>query len=135
MRILSISVLFVVFLFPAINVISATNLNSSKSNIFMLVYPSDVVNNQQAAEILSELETVKKQQQARVSIDSALKKILEKHSLDQKIKKSIIIPPDENQSLTRIILLSNPGDEAQAIAVTDEGVPGDKPVKKNKSTK
>jgi len=133
MRRISISILFGVLLLPVISAFSASNLNLSKSNVYMLVYPSDVVNPSQAASILSELETVKKQGQARVSIESALKKVLEKHSLDQKIKKTIIIPPDEKQSLTRIILLSNPGDEAQAIAVTDEGVPADKPVKR-KST-
>ena len=52
------------------------------------------------------------------------------------IKKVIIQPADATHSHTRIILLEDPADEAQAIAVSDPGMPDEpdeKPTKGNKT--
>lgn len=52
-----------------------------------------------------------------------------KQGLQTKIKKIIIKPASAAGQLTTVIILSNPADEAQAIAVSDEGVPANKPKK------
>jgi len=120
-------------LLPVFSSLAASNLNLSKSNVNILVYPSDVVSSSQAATILSELESTTQQGQARVNLKLAVNQLLKKHGLITQIKKVIILPADETHSHTRIILLSNPADEAQAIAVTDEGVPAAKPTKGKKT--
>jgi hypothetical protein len=51
---------------------------------------------------------------------------LKKQGLDTKIKKTIIKPASAAGQLNTIIILSNPADEAQALAVSDGGTPADK---------
>ncbi|MEW6145772.1 MAG: hypothetical protein AB1598_12220 [Thermodesulfobacteriota bacterium] len=104
---------------------AGSNLNSSKSNLYKLVYSTDAVSSSQAAAILADLDAAT-QSQGRVNLDAAVGQALNKQGLDTKIKKTIIRPAAAGQ-LTTIIILSNPADEAQAIAVADEGVPADKP--------
>lgn len=117
----------VIFLLLAVLISqAATNLNSSRSNIYRLIYPADTVSQAQAAAILTDLDVATQQGQGRVNLNAAVSQALTKQGLDAKIKKTIIRPAAAGQ-LTTIIILSNPADEAEAIAVADEGVPADKP--------
>ena len=120
-------------LLPVFSTLAATNLNSSRSNNYRLIYPSDVVSSSQATAILSELESTTQQGQNRVNLEGVVNQLLTKNGLMTQIKKVIIQPADETHSQTRIILLSNPDDEAQALAVSDEGAPADKPAKGKKT--
>ena len=112
---------------------AAVNLNSSKSNVNRLIYPADTVSQAQAEAILADLDAVM-QSGGRVNLQAAVGEALKKQGLDTKIKKTIIKPASAAGELNTIIILSNPADEAQAIAVSDEGVPGDKAPAKGKKT-
>ena len=124
----------VVFLLLAVLIShAATNLNSSKSNVYRLIYPTDAVSPAQAAAILADLDAATQQSQGRVNLEGAVSQALTKQGLGTQIKKTIIKPASAAGQLTTIIILSNPADEAQAIAVADEGVPADKPTKGKKT--
>jgi hypothetical protein len=107
---------------------AGSNLNSSKSNLYRLVYSTDAVSQAQAAAILADLDAATKSG-GRVNLDAAVSEALTKQGVAAQIKKTIIKPASAAGQLTTIIILSNPADEAQAIAVADEGVPADKPKK------
>jgi len=107
---------------------AASNLNLSKSNVNRLIYPADTVSQAQAAAILADLDSVM-QSGGRVNLQAAVEEALKKQGLDTKIKKTIIKPANATGQLTTIIILANPADEAEAIAVADEGVPAEKPKK------
>ena len=113
---------------------AATNLNSSRSNNYRLVY-SGVVTSTQATAILAELDTVS----PRGNVDEAtLRTILRKHlgaAKYESIRKIILRPADGTRKSGSIIILDNPADEPQAIAVSDEGAPADKSSKGTKSKK
>jgi len=124
----------VVFLLLAVLIShAATNLNSSKSNVYRLIYPTDAVSQAQAAAILADLDAATQQSQGRINLEGAVSQALTKQGLGTQIKKTIIKPASAAGQLTTIIILSNPADEAQAIAVADEGVPADKPTKGKKT--
>ncbi len=120
-------------LITALSTLAATNLNSSRSNIYRLIYPSEVVTSSQATSILTDLETATQQSQGRVNLEGTVNQLLTKYGIMTQIKKVIILPADATHVQTRIILLSNPADEAQALAVSDEGAPADKPAKGKKT--
>jgi hypothetical protein len=86
------------------------------------------VSQAQAAAILADLDDAT-ESGGRVNLEGAVNEALKKQGLEIKIKKIIIKPSSAPGQLTTIIVLSNPADEAQAIAVSDEGVPADKPKK------
>lgn len=111
---------------------AAANLNLSKSNINRLVYPADTVSQAQAAAILADLDAAA-QSGARVNLQAAVGEALKKQGLDTKIKKTIIQPPSAAQPLTTVIILSDPADEAAALAVSDPGAEGSKPTKGKKT--
>jgi len=122
-----LAVAAVVFLiFAGLISLAASNLNLSKSNINRLIYPADTVSQAQAAAILADLDAAG-QSGGRVNLEGAVNEALKKQGLETKIKKTIIRPASAAGQLTTIIILSNPADEAQALAVSDEGVPADKP--------
>jgi hypothetical protein len=130
-RIISIVCLVYFLLVGAVlYALAATNLNSSRSNIYRLIYSTDTVSQAQAAAILADLDAAA-QSQGRVNLEGAVSQALVKQGLDTKIKKTIINPASESDQLTTIIILSNPADEAQAqaIAVNDAGMPAEKPKK------
>jgi hypothetical protein len=130
MRGMYIACATVVFLLLAVIVSqAATNLNSSKSNTYRLIYPTDTVSQAQAAAILADLDAATQQSQGRVNLEGAVSEALTKQGLGTQIKKTIIQPAGATQPLTTIIILSNPADEAQALAVSDGGTPADKPTK------
>ena len=115
---------------------AATNLNSSRSNVYRLVYPP-VVTPAQATAILAELDKVK----PGGDVDEAtVRAILQKHIGAVKSARNqkliiIIRPAGGTPKLKSILLLENAADEPQAIAVSDEGAPADKSSKGKKSTK
>jgi hypothetical protein len=129
MRVISVScVLSILFLGAVLYTQAATNLNSSRSNIYRLIYPADTVSQAQAAAILADLDAAT-QSQGRINLDAAVSQALTKQGLEAKIKKTIIRPATATGQLTTVIILSNPADEAQALAVSDAGSPADKPTK------
>jgi hypothetical protein len=90
------------------------------------------VSQAQAAAILADLDSAM-QSGARVNLQAAVGEALKKQGLDTKIKKTIIQPPSAAQPLTTVIILSNPADEAAALAVSDPGAEGSKPTKGKKT--
>lgn len=130
MRVISIvCVLSILLTGAVVRARAATNLNSSRSNIYRLIYPADTVSQAQAAAILADLDAATEQSQGRVNLEGAVSEALTKQGLGTKIKKTIIQPASATRELTTIIILSNPADEAQALAVSDAGTPADKPTK------
>lgn len=103
---------------------AASNLNSSRSNVYRLICTADVMSQDQATAMLAELDKIGPADEARLK--QLLPANLKKHGVQADVKKTIIRPADKTRKQITIILLTNPADEAQAIAVSDEGVPGDK---------
>jgi hypothetical protein len=110
--------------------LGATNLNSSKSNIYRLVYPP-AVTPAQAAAILAELDRSKPKGNAD---EAAVRAIVNKHVGAIKSARGqdlviVVRPAAGPGKLTSVLLLESAGDEAAALAVSDEGAGGQKPVK------
>jgi hypothetical protein len=113
---------------------AATNLNSSRSNIYRLTYSTTLVTPAQAAAILADLDKTPGMDEA--ALKRALPQILKKNGVDPaRVKKTLVRPGDKERKSMSVIILDRPEDEAAAIAVSDEGVPADKPTKKGGTTK
>ena len=114
----------------------ATNLNSSKSNIYRLVY-APAVTPAQATAILAELDRVKPRGDAD---DTTVRAIVHKHigAIKSARGENLVIvvrPARGPQKLKSILILENAADEAAALAVSDEGAGGPKPVQGKSSAK
>lgn len=96
---------------------AASNLNSSKSNIYRLTYTADLTTVDQAKAMLADLDKLGPPNQARLKqwLPANFKRfgISPEH-----VKKIVILPAGKAGNLTAILLLTNPADEAEAIAVT-----------------
>ena len=96
---------------------AAANLNSSKSNIYRLTYTADLTTVDQAKALLADLDKLGPPNQARLKqwLPANFKRfgISPEH-----VKKMVILPAGKAGNLTAILLLTNPADEAEAIAVT-----------------
>ena len=103
----------------ASNSLAAANLNSSKSNIYRVVYSTDGMTSRQAAALGAELDKTPRVDEA------AVRKALQKLFIPANFKLIRIIP---GKPIT-VILLTDPADWAQAIAVNDPGMPAEKPSK------
>jgi len=80
----------------------------------------------QATAILAELDKIGPADEARLK--QWLPANFKRHGVQaDHVKKIIIKPAIQALKQTTIILLSNPADEARAIAVEDEGAQGQKP--------
>jgi hypothetical protein len=102
---------------------AATNLNSSRSNIYRLVYDPTLVTSSQATAILAELDKIG----PKGNVDEAtLRKILLKRGVPVGSIKKIVMRKSVSIEIMNIILLTDLADEAQALAVSDEGTPADK---------
>ncbi len=113
---------------------AATNLNSSRSNIYRLTYSTTLVTPSQAAAILADLDKTPGMNEA--ALKRALPQILKKNGVDPaRVKKTLVRPGDKERKSMSVIILDRPEDEPAAIAVSDEGVPADKPTKKGGTTK
>lgn len=108
--------------------VATSNLNSSRSNVYRLVYSADAVSSAQAAAILTDLDKAGQLDEAKAA--QLIQQLLSKHGVKAgAIKKVTVRPWDPKRKTMSIILLTNPADEAQAIAVSDGGTPADKSTK------
>jgi len=94
-----------------------TNLNSSKSNIYRLTYPSNLASPDQAKAILAELDKMGPADEAKLKqwLAANFKRF---GIAGDRIKKLIVLPRGNGMKEIGIILLTKPEDEAAAIAVT-----------------
>lgn len=104
---------------------AATNLNSSRSNIYRVIHDTEIVSPAQASALLADLDKFGPADEA------ALKRWLpanfKKHGVQgDRIKKMVILPASKERKTITIIFLKDAKDEAQALAVHDEGAPGKK---------
>lgn len=101
------------------------NLNSSKSNMYRVIYDTSVVSPAQASALLLGLDKLGPANEA------TLKKWLPANFRmngiqSDAIRKIIILPINDARKSISVIILSNPADEPQALAVSDEGKGGTK---------
>jgi hypothetical protein len=96
---------------------AAANLNSSRSNIYRLTYPSDLVSRDQAKAILAELDKMGPSDEAKLKqwLPANFKRF---GIAGDRVKKLIVLPRSRELKEIAIILLTNPDDEAAATAVT-----------------
>ena len=96
---------------------AATNLNSSRSNIYRLTYPSDIASPAQAKAILAELDNMGPADEAKLKqwLPANFKRL---GIAGDRIKKLIVLPRGKDMREIGIILLTRPEDETAAIAVT-----------------
>ncbi len=96
---------------------AATNLNSSKSNIYRLTYPSDLASPAQVKAILADLDKLGPADEAKLKqwLPANFKRL---GIAGDRIKKVIVLPRGKEMREIGIILLTKPEDEAAAIAVT-----------------
>ena len=96
---------------------ASINLNSSRSNIYRVTYPSDLASPAQVKALLTELDKMGPTDEAKLK--QWLAANLRRFGIaDDRIKKLIVLPPSKEMRETGIILLTNTADEAAAIAVT-----------------
>ena len=96
---------------------AATNLNSSRSNVYRLTYPSDLASPTQVKAILAELDKMGPADEAKLKqwLPANFKRL---GIAGDRIKKVIVLPRGKEMKEIGIILLTKPEDEAAAIAVT-----------------
>jgi hypothetical protein len=96
---------------------AATNLNSSRSNIYRLTYPSDLVSSDKAKAILAELDKMGPADEAKLKV--WLPANFRRFGIaGDRVKKLIVLPRDRELKEIAIILLTKPEDEAAARATT-----------------
>jgi len=96
---------------------ASINLNSSRSNIYRLTYPSDLASPAQVKAILADLDKMGPVDEAKLKqwLPANFKRF---GIAGDRIKKLIILPRGREMKEIGIILLTKPEDEAAAIAVT-----------------
>jgi hypothetical protein len=96
---------------------SAGTINTTRSNTFRLTYPTDLLSQAQANAILAELDKA-----GRTVGAGQVTEIIKRHGVQaDRVKKIVVRPADKTRKHTTVLLLTNPADEAQAIAVSDSG--------------
>ena len=105
------------FLFIAAAASAAINLNSSRSNIYRLTYPSDLASPAQVKAILVDLDKMGPADEAKLKqwLPANFKRF---GIAGDRIKKVIILPRSKEMKEIGIILLTKPEDEEAAIATT-----------------
>jgi hypothetical protein len=106
---------------------ASISLNSSRSNVYRLIYPADLISQAQATAILASLDKA-----GKTVGEGQVTEIIKRHGVRaEAVKKIVILPADKTHKETAIILLTNPADEAQArhIAVGDSTTSTRPPVK------
>jgi hypothetical protein len=104
-------------IFVATLALAATNLNSSRSNIYRLTYPSDLVSRDQAKAILAELDKMGPADEAKLKqwLPANFKRF---GIAGDRVKKMVVLPRSKEMKEIAIILLTKPEDEAAARATT-----------------
>lgn len=97
--------------------LGATDFQTSRGNSYRLTYPADLTTADQAQEMLAELDRI------RPSGDAKLKTWLaanfRRYAIEPaKVKKVVLLAPGKAGRQTSVILLTDPADEAQAVATT-----------------
>jgi hypothetical protein len=96
---------------------ASIHLNSSRSNIYRVTYSTDLVKSEQVHQLLAALDKLGPTGEARLK--QWLAANFKRYGIaPDRVKKLVILLPDKERKETAIILLTNPSDEAQAIAVT-----------------
>jgi len=96
--------------------LAATNLNSSRSNIYRLTYDTTAVTPAQATLILKDLDAIGRVEEAKV------RQLLRARGINAPNLIIRIVPAEQRrEKIPAILLLTRPGDEAAAIAVSDAG--------------
>ena len=99
---------------------AASNLNLSKSNIYRLTYPGELASPIQVQAMLAELDRMGPADAARLK--QWLPANFRRFGIaGDQVKKIIVLPRDRTMKETGIVLLTQPEDEAAAIAVTVKG--------------
>lgn len=96
---------------------AAANLNSSRSNVYRLTYPTDLVTRDQAKAILAELDKMGPTDEKKLKqwLPANFKRF---GVAGDRVKKLVVLPRGKELREIAIILLTNPADEAAATAVT-----------------
>ena len=96
---------------------AATRFNSSKSSVYRLTYPSDLVSEDQARAILAELDKMGPMDEAKLKqwLPANFKRF---GIAGDRVKKLVVLPRGRELKETAIILLTRPEDEAAATAAT-----------------
>ena len=96
---------------------AATNLNSSRSNIYRLTYHTDLVSRDQAKAILAELDKMGPADEAKLK--QWLPANFRRFGIaGDRVKKMVVLPRSREMKEIAIILLTKPEDEAAARATT-----------------
>jgi hypothetical protein len=106
-----------VFLLGAAMAVSAatSNLNLSKSNIYRLTYDATIVSEAQVKAMLAELDSLGPMDAERLK--QWLPANFKRFGIEPRlVKKTLVLPPGQAGREAAIILLSNPADEAKALA-------------------
>ncbi|HEY8586736.1 MAG TPA: hypothetical protein VIL60_08440 [Rhodanobacter sp.] len=96
---------------------AASNLNSSKSNLYRLTYSSDLASPAEAQAILAELDKMGPADEAKLKqwLPANFKRLgIE----GDRVKKVIVLPRGRGMQEIGVILLTNPEDEAAAMSTT-----------------
>jgi hypothetical protein len=94
---------------------AASNLNSSRSNLYRLTYPTDLVSGAQAKAILVDLDRLGPADEAKLKRWLAAN--FKRHGIAaDRVKKIVILPKSKELREIAIILLTDPADESQAAA-------------------
>lgn len=119
---------FALLLSAASIVHAAANLNLSKSNVYRVVYDTSAMTAAQATALLAELDKLGPADEAKLKqwLPANFKRL----GIQQDKIRKIVVRPDAARKSVSIMFLTNPADEAAAIAVSDPGMPADKPSKK-----
>jgi hypothetical protein len=105
------------FLLVATAASASIALNSSRSNVYRLTCSGDLASPAQVKTILAELDKLGPADEATLKkwLPANFKRL---GIAGDRIKKLIVLPPGKDMKETGIILLTNPGDETAARAVT-----------------
>jgi hypothetical protein len=97
--------------------LGATNFNTSRSNSYRLTYPADLTTANHAEAMLAELDRVRPAGDARLK--QWLAANFKRFAIDPaSVKKVVLLRPGKAGRQTSVILLTDPADEAQAVATT-----------------
>lgn len=97
---------------------AASNLNLSKSNInrYSLTYPIDLVSQEQVKALLGSLDKLGPATEA--TLKQWLPANFKRYGVrPDRVKKIVVLPSNREREEIAIILLTNPADEAEAIAL------------------
>lgn len=96
---------------------SATSFNSSKSNVYRLTYPTDLVSATQVKAMLVELDSLGPADEARLRqwLAANFKRF---GIAPDRVKKVVVLPRSREMKEIGIVLLTRVEDEAAAVATT-----------------